>query len=212
MKTRILSFSAIVFIATALLSGCNPKDKQAENTSETGAPSFPEKPARQAEEGFIWEKVSGAGLEFWAQRSDSIQVGTSETLPGAFIEWIRDGHPVATRLVMQVFELKNGKIEDVIEQLKVYNDWNEADSCQFQPIESNRPGVERYVLMPTGKALEEFKELGTREPICTTCGSWGMGNSGTRYFEIHANSPHKALFVEIGQEAPLFDEQSIMIK
>ena len=33
--------------------------------------------------------------------------------------------------------------------------------------------------------------------------------SGSRYFEIHENHPDKAVFVEIGQDAPLFDENSI---
>lgn len=209
MKTKYL---LMVLTGMILVSGCNPNNKKSSNNTTTTEYSFPEQPSRPAEEGFTWEKVSGAGLEFWAQRNKSIQVGISETLPGAFIESIETDSPVAMRLAIQVFDIKDGNIEDVIEQLKLYNNWNEADSCKFHKVESNRSGVERYVLMPTGKALEEFKELGTQEPICTTCGDWGMGNSGTRYFEIHERNKNKALFIEIGQEAPLFDEKSITIK
>ena len=202
----------MVLITIVLVSGCSQSNKKSSNTTTVTEYSFPKQPSRPAEEGFTWKKVSGAELEFWAQQNESIQVGISETLPGAFIERIENGSPIAMRLAIQIFDIKNGNIEDVIEQLKLYNNWQEADSCKFHQIESNRPGVERYVLMPTGKALKKFKEPETQEPICTTCGDWGMGNSGSRYFEIHNRNRNKALFIEIGQEAPLFDEKSITIK
>ena len=48
-----------------------------------------------------------------------------------------------------------------------------------------------------------------QEPVPSTCNGWGTGNSGMRYFEIYDNAPDKAVFVEIGQDAPLFDENSI---
>lgn len=38
-----------------------------------------------------------------------------------------------------------------------------------------------------------------------------MGNSGMRYFEIFSDKPNKAVFVEIGQETPMFDEKSIQL-
>jgi hypothetical protein len=171
-----------------------------------------EKPSREPYQGLSWEKVSGAGIEFWAQKSEDLQVGISETLPGAFIEKIENGQPVAIGLAIQVFDLKNGEIEDVLEYLKDFEDWDEEELCAFEKIESSRDGVARYVLRPTGKALREYKEKSASEPITTTCGSWGMGNSGIRYFEIHQSNPKKALFIEIGQEAPLFDENSIIVR
>ena len=48
-----------------------------------------------------------------------------------------------------------------------------------------------------------------QEPVPSTCNGWGTGNSGMRYFEIYDNVPDKAVFMEIGQDAPLFDENSI---
>lgn len=47
------------------------------------------------------------------------------------------------------------------------------------------------------------------EPVPAPCNGWGVGNSGKRYFEIHDSNPDKAIFIEIGQDAPLFDENSI---
>ncbi|SMD43398.1 hypothetical protein SAMN00777080_1990 [Aquiflexum balticum DSM 16537] len=171
-----------------------------------------EMPSREPYHGLKWEKVSGAGIEFWAQKNEELQVGISETLPGAFIEKIENGQPVAIGLAIQVFDLKNGEIEDVLEYLKDFEDWDEEELCAFEKIESPRKGVDRYVLRPTGKALQEYEEKAANEPITTTCGSWGMGNSGIRYFEIHQSNPKKALFIEIGQEAPLFDENSIIVR
>lgn len=48
------------------------------------------------------------------------------------------------------------------------------------------------------------------EPVPAPCNGWGVGNSGQRYFEIHNSNPDKAIFIEIGQDAPLFDENSII--
>jgi hypothetical protein len=174
--------------------------------------SLAEKPSRNPHFGFEWEKVSGAGIEFWAQKNEVLHIGISETLPGAFVERIENGKPIAISLVIQVFEIKNQKIEDVLEFIQDQDDWDINELCAFEKIESSRQGVERYVLRPTGKALQEFKERSSIEPITHTCGLWGMGNSGIRYFEIHQNNRNKALFLEIGQEAPLFDEETIIVK
>ena len=172
------------------------------------------KPARAPYDGFVWEKVSGAGIEFWAQRSKEISVGISETLPGAFIQKKVDGNelPVSLGLVIQVFPLKNQKIEDVFEVIRDLENWNPSDNCVFQSIESNRKGVTRYELRPSGKALELYNRQAKEEPVPSTCAIWGSGNSGIRYFEIHDTNKKVALFIEVGQEAPLFDEQTIVVK
>lgn len=202
-------YVAIFFFS---LYGCNYK-----SSSPSLIPFFPEEPSREAYEGFTWEKISGAGLQFWAQQNPSIRVVTDDTLPGAYIEYTGDDERIYSRPVIQVFSLKNGKIEELLNQLKYiqrqdeYSIWDDNDSCTFKSIPSNREGVERYILTPAGKAEKELQALGQQEPICTTCGGWGIWNSGMRYFERHASCPDQVLFIEIGQEAPLFDEQSIVI-
>lgn len=86
-----------------------------------------------------------------------------------------------------------------------------SQTCAFEEGKSNRKGVKRYSLVPTGDYAKKIQELSSQEPIPTTCNGWGMGNSGIRYFEIHDSHPDKAIFLEIGQDAPLFDEQSIIL-
>lgn len=206
-------FEALTLIGfIVMLWGCSNSAEKKQERAQVKKPALSEKPSRKAYDGFEWEKVSGAGIEFWAQRNKDLQVGISETLPGAFIEKIENGKPVAVSLAIQVFDLKNQKIEDVFEYIKSVKGWNDKESCAFTKIKSSRQDVDRYVLMPTGKALHEYEAKSSLEPICTTCGGWGMGNSGTRYFEIHHNNRSKALFIEIGQEMPLFDEETITVK
>jgi hypothetical protein len=199
------------FYFIVLISSCYPSKKE-NNIDYTAAPILAESPSRDPHFGFEWEKVSGAGIEFWAQKNENYQVAISETLPGAMIERIENGESIAIGLAIQVFHLKNGKIEDVLEFLKDQEDWDENEQCIFRQIESNRENVARYVLEPSGEAMEAYQLLASQEPINFVCGSWGMANSGIRYFEIHKSNPSVALFLEIGQEAPLFDEQTIIVK
>lgn len=168
---------------------------------------FPDKPSRPAEEGFEWEQVSGSGIKFWAQTNGNISVVTDPVLPGARI--MRDGS--TSTPVIRVFNLPNKDINDVLNILKNESGWSDEEQCAFKEVKSERAGVKRYTLSPTGKAAEELKERGKNEPICETCAGWGMWNSGIRYFEIHSTHPDKAIFMEIGQDAPLFDEKSIVI-
>ena len=75
-------------------------------------------PSRDPEPGCKWEKVIGAGLEVWGQRcgegNNQSWVGVSETLPGVLEEFKDETGKVVSGRFIQVFELKNQKIEDVI--------------------------------------------------------------------------------------------------
>ena len=200
----------IFLLLNFVLISC--KSVNTTNNSSTVKANLNHKPKREAYAGFVWEKVSGAGIEFWAQRSKDISVGISETLPGAFIEKQVDGSPVALGLVIQVFHLKNQKIEDVFEVLQYDENWKQSDKCVFHKIACNRKGVTRYELRPSGESLAAYQKQTEEGPVSHTCAIWGSGNSGIRYFEIHESNKNKAIFVEVGQEAPLFDEESIIVK
>jgi len=200
----------IFLLLNFVLISC--KSVNTTNNSSTVKANLNHKPKREAYAGFVWEKVSGAGIEFWAQRSKDISVGISETLPGAFIEKQVDGSPVALGLVIQVFHLKNQKIEDVFEVLQYDENWKQSDKCVFHKIACNRKGVTRYELRPSGESLAAYQKQTEEGPVSHTCAIWGSGNSGIRYFEIHESNKNKAIFVEVGQEAPLFDEESIVVK
>lgn len=168
---------------------------------------FPESPSREPYEGFTWDIVSGAGLRFWAQAGEHIKVVPDLSLPGAVI--VKDSSS-APAVAMKVFSLCNSSVDDVIPQLKSMPGWDSGWECAFREVESGREGVSRYVLEPAGEYGEYIDSLKKVEPVPSTCNGWGTGNSGMRYFEVHDSHPDKALFVEIGQDAPLFDETCIV--
>ncbi len=174
------------------------------------------KPSREAYPDCKWEKVVGAGLELWGQSCDyvdkKLKVNTSETLPGVFLEDVTNGSPFAIEQLIQVFELKDKSIGSVIPLLSDNEDWKVSDKCAFTKVDNSRTDVTRYTLMPTGDALKKFESDGKNEPINSTCAGYGMGNSGVQYFEIYSSNPSKALFINVGQELPMFDENTILVR
>lgn len=53
-------------------------------------------PDRKPYDGFRWEHIAGAGLDFWAQTNGRLRVVTDSTLPGAVIVGIIIFHEPAT--------------------------------------------------------------------------------------------------------------------
>lgn len=164
-------------------------------------------PSREAYEGFVWNKLSGAGLNLWVQRNDDIRLIADSSLPG--IVMVRNGDPAPYRLI-QIFDLPNRNIDDVIKILEKSDNWDKQQTCKFEEVKSSRKGVKRFVLVPAGDYAVKVEMQMKSEPVPAPCNGWGVGNSGKRFFEIHESHPDKAVFMEIGQEAPLFDENSVV--
>ena len=62
----------VSFLLIAMAVACR-NGKQTETY-----PVFPEEPSRTAYEGFTWEKISGAGIQLWAQRNPNIHIVLDE--------------------------------------------------------------------------------------------------------------------------------------
>lgn len=194
----------IYIILGLLILGCKGQSQS--------FPEFPSSPSRESFEGFHWEIVEGNGLKFWAERNKVIHMKVNDSGDEAGIVYDRDKKDDYFQMKIKVFPLPTRKIEDIIPLLQKMPEWDPTETCGFRKINSTRKGVTRYVLELNGESAENFLKKSVQEPIPSTCGGWGIGNSGTRYFEIHESNPDKLIFVEIGQEAPLFDEQSIVLQ
>lgn len=164
------------------------------------------KPSRQAYEGFTWKELSGAGLTLWAQENEDIRLIADSSLPG--IVMVRKGDKTPRKLI-QIFNLPNKEINDVFKTLEKADSWDKKQTGKFEEVNSRRDGVRRYVMIPDGSYAAEVEMQMKSEPVPAPCNGWGVGNSGKRYFEIYDSNPDKAIFIEIGQDAPLFDENSI---
>ena len=157
-------------------------------------------------EGFEWGEITGAGLALEAQHNENIRLLADPGLPGVVM--VRNGD-ACPRMLMRVFDIENGDIEGVADILRAEEGWDGNMTCRFEQVKSPRRGVRRYVMVPDGDYARRIDEMMKTEPVPSTCNGWGVGNSGMRWFEIHDDTPDKALFMEIGQEAPLFDENSV---
>lgn len=164
-------------------------------------------PSRKAYDGFVWKNLSAVGLNLWAQSNDDIRLIGDSSLPG--IVMVRKGD-MSPHMLIRIFDLPNNDINDVIKTLEASDNWDKSQTCKFKEVESGRKNIRRFVLMPDGAYAAEIEKQMKQEPVPAPCNGWGVGNSGKRYFEIHESHPDKALFLEIGQDAPLFDENSIV--
>ena len=172
-----------------------------------GTEPFNGRPSRDAHEGFVWRELSGAGLTLWTQENDNIRLIADPLLPG--IVMVKEG-ATKPHMLIRIFNLPNHDIHDIIDTLEQGDNWDKRQTCKFEEVSSDREGVRRFVMLPDGAYATEIEKQMKSGPVPSSCNGWGMGNSGSRYFEIHDTHPDKALFVEIGQEAPLFDEKSIV--
>lgn len=163
-------------------------------------------PSRPADKGCVWEKFSNAsvGLEAWVERCD---YGFRK------IDFVAQGRSLAIRYS------DGGAPENVV------------DVIDRLPGESGEAAVKRIFAAHTEKALaarciaRPFQGMTARKdvkrftfvlkkPVPTPegdvpeppCGEWGDSPDGIQYFEVH---PTKIFFVRVGQDIPLFDEQTL---
>jgi hypothetical protein len=163
---------------------------------------------RTAHAGFEWRELKGAGMKLRVQRNDKIRLMADPLLPG--IVMVRDGDGRPHRLI-QVFSINGNDINGVIDAIEKAGEWDKEQPGKFKQVKSGREGVKRYVMVPDGDYAKATDELMKTEPVASTCNGWGVGNSGSRYFEMYDGHPSKVVFVEIGQDAPLFDENSVTL-
>lgn len=167
-------------------------------------------PSREPYEGCKWEEVNGIGLKFWGMRCSDMYMMTFDDTKTATLVKTTSGTVQRAYDYVTLYNINNGDINSVIPELKKSETWNDDDKCEFKASQ-NKNGVTKYTLMPTGDALVKFESESHEMPINSTCGGFGAGNSGIQYFEIHDSNPSKALFIWVGQDAPMIDEQTIEV-
>jgi hypothetical protein len=87
-------------------------------------------------------------------------------------------------------------------------------SCQVRPFknpEVKGAGKHLFTILPTGAYARKIRKELHESPRDFGCGEFGAGQS-TAYFEYHpAESRTTFLYVDTGQDEPLFDQASIEI-
>ena len=173
-------------------------------------------PSRPPIDKCAWEKLADKtiGLSAWAQRCDfGFRKIHFEFAGNALAIKYSDGG--APDPLVEVFDIKSGETAEaaVLRLLLEKTDKAVSARCVLAPYtEGTVPaGVKRYTFSPDAAYAEELQAAATDEVPEPPCGDWGEMPDGIQYFEVPAGEGRKVLFVRVGQDEPLFDEQTLRV-
>jgi hypothetical protein len=157
-----------------------------------------------------WEWREGGGIGLWTERcvfSTGLWEVVWNEAEGAFVQEA-DGEPMG--IVVQPFELAEaGGPEALRLRLLAAGGLGAEAPCALEPA-AIRPAprtVAFLVLTPTVPgALAPTATGDVPEPLC---GPYGASTHGVRYLVTDLRMPGIAVFVEEGQERPMFDAASV---
>lgn len=167
-------------------------------------------PSRPAEKGCTWEQLTdkAAGLQVSAQRCDFGGRRIDFFIKGnqLFQRYSDGGAPDA---VIDVFELKPNETAEAGLK-RIFSERTPpkvASRCKLVPYKEDAPraDVKRYTFVPKVAPKSNPDEVGDPQ-----CGEWGDAPDGIQYFEVQPGA-RKVLFVRVGQDIPLFDEQTLTL-
>jgi hypothetical protein len=187
------------------LALCQPAASMADGEIRPPAPDW-----RTDPESCTWQWREGGGLGLWTETCDI----ADETWQ---VVWDADAAAFVTRrgdtvmgIAVQGFDMPPGPgIDGLGATLIAAGQLDPQAPCAWQPI-ALRP-VPRtmtvHVLAPSDPAaLAPDADGQVPDPVC---GSYGASTHGVRYFLTDLRWPDHAVFVDEGQERPLFDPSSI---
>ncbi|WP_214471859.1 hypothetical protein [Mesorhizobium sp. dw_380] len=165
----------------------------------------------------VWERLADKtiGLAAWVQRCDfGFRQIHFEFAGNALAIKYSDGGRADP--LVEVFDIKTGETAEAALQRLYLEKTDKAVSarCGVAPYtEGTVPaGVKRYTFSPDTAYAKELKALANSDEVPEPpCGDWGEGPDGIQYFEVPAGEGRKLLFVRIGQDEPLFDEQTLRV-
>jgi len=176
-------------------------------------------PSRPPVKGCAWETIAdeNVGLQAWVQRCD---FGSRR------IDFVFQGDALAIRYsdggapdpLVEVFALRPGESPEAgIKRIYfAHTDAKLAARCMMVPYRVGKapPGIARYAYVPNAAYRKELKaKENPNEVGDPPCGEWGVATDGVQYFELRpASKARKVLFVRVGQDEPLFDEQTLLPK
>ncbi|HET7452244.1 MAG TPA: hypothetical protein VFL12_05850 [Thermoanaerobaculia bacterium] len=177
-------------------------------------------PSRPPEKGCAWERISDTrvGLEAWVQRCDFgfRKIDLLFRNRSLCQHW-SDGGEVDP--LVDVYDLKAGEsAQDAMRRVFAEKTPRAlASRCvlvtRHDEFLKTPPGIERYAFVPD-KAYEAELAKGPQPDGVPDppCGDWGESADGIGYWESQPQSgARRILFVRYGQDAPLFDEQTLKL-
>jgi hypothetical protein len=157
-----------------------------------------------------WAWQSGGGIGFWAERCElggALWAVVWDAARGGFVQ-TRDG--VVQGLVVQPLRIGSGPVGDAIHAALVARGAvDPAAACRVVPVAAwpMPDGMTTHALTPIDAAALAMTPSGeVPDPLC---GPYGVSTHGVRFLVTDRRWPGLAVFVEAGQERPLFDPASL---
>lgn len=175
-------------------------------------------PSRPALKGCVWEKLSDrtVGLEAWVQRCDfGFRKIDLLFRNGSLAVHYSDGGDIEP--VVDVYALLPGETPEagIRRIFDAKTDKALAAKCVLVPSREEKPpaGVKRFTFVPNAAYEKEIEARGVPEGVPDPpCGDFGESPDGIGYWEAQPKSgARKVLFVQVGQDEPLFDEQTLRL-
>jgi hypothetical protein len=185
------------------------------------APAFAadSQPSRPAFKGCAWEHLSdpAAGVAAWVQRCDYGFRKIDLFLQGRSI-LVRFSDGGAPEPVVDVFDLQAGESAEagIKRVFDAHTAPELARRCVVAPYKGTAKapaGVKRYSVVPDAAYAKEWKaRQDPNEVGDPPCGDMGDSPDGIQYFEAQPKSGvRRFLLVRVGQDEPLFDENTLQL-
>jgi hypothetical protein len=178
-------------------------------------------PSRPPEQGFgcAWQSFESAelGIRLLVQNCTDPKIHYEFSAKDGWLEQHRPSDPVTfgpSQIIRVLTKPADQKIEDAIARqfIATLADPEAKASCKVRPFknpEVKGAGKLLFTIVPTGAYAKKIDKKLQEEPGDFGCGEYGAGQS-TAYFEYHpAETKTRFLYVDTGQDEPLFDQASI---
>jgi len=185
--------------------------------------AYAAQPSRPPEEGFgcVWQPFESRelGIRLLVQNCTDPSMHYEFSAKDGWLEEHRPSDPVTfgpAQIVRLLTKPADQPIAAAIQQqfVATLTDPAAKASCRVGPFknaEVKANGKQLFTIMPTGAYAKKIDRELQKEPRDFGCGEFGGGQS-TAYFEYHpGESKTKFLYVDTGQDEPLFDQDSIEI-
>lgn len=159
-----------------------------------------------------WDWQSGGGIGFWAERCDlggARWAVAWDAVRGAFVQ-TRDG--IAQGVVVQPLRIGSGPVTEAIHAALVAAGGLDATApCRVVATDGwpMPRTMAAYALVP--HAADALAMTASGEVPDPVCGPYGVSTHGQRFIVGDPGWVGLAVFVDVGQERPMFDPASLSV-
>lgn len=204
--------------AALLLAAAVAGPASAQKAAPTLAAAGKRGPSRPPVKGCAWEKLSdrNVGLEAWVQRCDfgSRKIDLFVAGNSLVIRWSDGGDP---KPVIDILDILPSETPEagVRRLFAERTDKALVARCRMAPFRGTKPraGAKRFTFVPDRSFRKELDaKADPNEVPDPPCGDFGDAPDGIQFFEVQpVSGARKVLFVRVGQDEPLFDEQTLRL-